>query len=94
MIDFVLKLELCESSCGVSTAHDGKGFGVGHRLRHGVSPRRKASIFEHAHRSVPEHHAGVHNDVGESGRRAGPDVVTDAALTQPTPKLSEVALSV
>ena len=75
----------------VAAADHGERLGVGHRLGDGARAGGEPLVLEHAHRAVPEHHAGVHDHVGERGGRAGPDVEALGAVGQAGAERGELA---
>jgi hypothetical protein len=82
VVDVVVEPELGERRRRIAAADDGERLGVGHRLGHGAGAGGEPLVFEHAHRAVPEHHAGVHDHVAERRRRAGADVEALRAVGQ------------
>src|SRR4051794_31259681 len=74
VIDAVGDAELVGRRGGVPAADDREAAGVGEGLGHHLGAGGEAGVLEDAHRSVPEHGAGLGDDVAELGGGAGADV--------------------
>src|SRR3954451_8523012 len=94
VVDLVIQAELGERSRAVATPDDGERLRVRHSLGDGAGPRRESRIFEHAHRSVPEDGASVHDHIAERGCRTGTDVETLGAFGKAHTEGGEVPVGV
>ena len=66
----------CASAAALSPPPDDReAVRVGDRMRDRARAGHEPLVLEHTHRSVPEDHVRVGDDVGELGGAAGPDVV-------------------
>ncbi len=74
--------ELGERGGAVAAADDREAVAVGHGLGDGAGAGGEAGVLEHAHRAVPEHGAGLGDDVAELGGGAGADVEAHPAVGQ------------
>lgn len=83
--------ELGERGGGVASAGHGEPWGIGERLGHGAGPGLEPGIFEHPHRPVPEHRAGLGDAGREVGGRGGADVDAAPACWDARAELADLA---